>query len=305
MRILFVGASTFTGYHFIQELERADHEVHFTLTREIPDYQGIRGLRVKSLTNGLDAKTKFYEKVFFGSPEFIELIRYVKPEVICIHSTSTTLGHREKEFNYRQHVLSSTHNVERVFESLVDVGCKQVILTNSYFSSVPQNQHSFSSYGLAKDLIRDVFQFHCRKSNIHLTEYVIPNPFGPYEEGNMTSAMMFAWSHNEKFMLGSPKPVRDFVHVQSLAQDYVLALESGNALFQPSQYVMSHLEFCSKFSEEIRKRTGWNCLIEVHERNLNEPTVRQGYHNVWMHEVFESYLWDTLVRWYQLARPTL
>ena len=49
MKILFTGASSFSGYWFIKRLLESGHEVIGTLTRSIDDYEGTRSIRVKRL----------------------------------------------------------------------------------------------------------------------------------------------------------------------------------------------------------------------------------------------------------------
>ena len=50
MKILFTGASSFTGYWFVKALAEAGHEVTVIFTKDCPEsYEGIRRARVKRL----------------------------------------------------------------------------------------------------------------------------------------------------------------------------------------------------------------------------------------------------------------
>ena len=58
MRILFSGASTFTGYWFAKTLVEAGHEVLATLTQDAGSNEGIRTSRLHMLKVKCEFATK-------------------------------------------------------------------------------------------------------------------------------------------------------------------------------------------------------------------------------------------------------
>jgi len=64
MRILFTGASSFTGMWFVQELAMQGHQITATFLKPFSSYSGLRKIRIDNIL-------KLCEPVFecpFGSP---------------------------------------------------------------------------------------------------------------------------------------------------------------------------------------------------------------------------------------------
>ena len=70
MRILFTGASSFTGFWFVRELARAGHAVTATFRQPFEGYEGVRRERVRLLQDHCEPIVG----CSFGSPEFLRLI---------------------------------------------------------------------------------------------------------------------------------------------------------------------------------------------------------------------------------------
>ena len=63
MRILFTGASSFTGVHFVQALAAGGHEVICPLRRSIEEYEGLRRQRVERLLRATARWGKIIEQI--------------------------------------------------------------------------------------------------------------------------------------------------------------------------------------------------------------------------------------------------
>src|SRR5262249_60829249 len=125
--------------------------------------------------------------------------------------------------------------------------CRPVCVTGSVFAggegSGSQGLPDFSPYGLSKTLTAQMFRFYCARAGIGLGKFVIPNPFGPYEEPRYTSYLMKSWLAGATPACSSPSYVRDNIHVSLLAKVYAhFAAESpaqGFARVNPSGYAAS------------------------------------------------------------------
>ena len=94
----------------------------------------------------------------------------------------------------------------------------------------------FSAYGLSKALTAQVFRYYCGRAGLSLGKFVIPNPFGPYEEPRFTAYLMKNWLTGGTPSCSSPAYVRDNIHVSLLAKAYPGLLKtSNNARIHPDQ----------------------------------------------------------------------
>ena len=83
-----------------------------------------------------------------------------------------------------------------------------------------QGLPDFSPYGLSKALTAQVFRYYCARAGMGLGKFVIPNPFGPYEEPRFTAYLMKNWLAGATPACSSPAYVRDNIHVSLLAKVY-------------------------------------------------------------------------------------
>ena len=99
-----------------------------------------------------------------------------------------------------------------------------VLLTGSVFESGEgagsQGLPDFSPYGLSKALTARMFAYYCQRAGIGLGKFVIPNPFGPFEEPRFTAYLMKTWLAGATAACSSPAYVRDNIHVSLLAKVY-------------------------------------------------------------------------------------
>ena len=86
MKILFTGASSFTGYWFVRELAAAGHEITATFRKPAAEYTDIRGKRLQQLNGGC----RGVHGVSFGSPEFLESINSGGFDLLCHHAADVT-----------------------------------------------------------------------------------------------------------------------------------------------------------------------------------------------------------------------
>ena len=156
MKILFTGASSFTGYWFIKELHNAGHEIYSTFRRESKNE--YRNIRKKRISNLLDLCEPLWN-CKFGDSRFLDIIK-TGFDVICHHGAEVK-DYNSPKFNFNNAVLNNTYNIQHVMQALSKIGTKKVIITGSVFENnegIGSNElDAFSPYGLSKGLTYQVF----------------------------------------------------------------------------------------------------------------------------------------------------
>lgn len=314
MKILFTGASSFTGYWFVRELAEAGHEVVMTFRSEVDGYEGVRQSRVeKALELG-----RSVHGCSFGERQFMELIDEEPGwDLLCHHAADVT-NYKSVDFDVAAALQNNTHNLRAVLEALQANGCQKVLLTGSVFEggegAGSEGLPEFSPYGLSKALTAQIFAYYTQRQEMRLGKLVIPNPFGPYEEPRFTVYLVRKWYEGRTASVNTPAYVRDNIHVSLLAKAYAdfagaLPAVPGFQKLNPSGYVESQGVFAQRFAENMRNRLGLPCELELKQQTeFNEPRVRintdplDGGRLGWD----ETRAWDELAIYYRetfAARP--
>lgn len=280
MRVLFTGASSFTGFWFVRELARAGHEVVAIFRGRTDSYAGVRARRV----NKLSPVCRPVFECGFGSPEFLKLIEAEDHWDLLCHHAAEVKNYKSADFNVTAAVENNTRNLPRVIDALQPKGCQKVLLTGSVFE---QNEGAgsdgllaFSPYGLSKGLTAEAFRYYIGVRGMRLGKFVVSNPFGPYEEPRFTAYLMRTWLAGDVAMVKTPAYVRDNIHVSLLAKAYQrfveeLPSESGFSRIGPSGYVDSQGAFAQLFAAEMRPRLKLPCELELQRQTeFSEPRVR-------------------------------
>ncbi len=193
MKVLFTGGSSFTGFWFIRELAAAGHEVTAVFRSRAEDYpDDVRRQRVT-------LASRVCRPVYgcsFGDASFLTLIREAKWDLLCHHAADVT-NYKSPDFNATGAVQNNTLNLSSVLDALKTAGCSKVLLTGSVFEggegAGSEGLPDLSAYGLSKALTAQVFRYYCGRASMRLGKFVIPNPFGPYEEPRFTAYLMKNW----------------------------------------------------------------------------------------------------------------
>lgn len=281
MRILLTGASSFTGLWFATALARAGHDVVATFTREdlAAYHDSTRFLRISQIK-------QLVTPVFgcrFGDPVFINTILRIRPDMLCHHGAEAT-NYRDECFDYQAALDRNSYRIADVLKSLDTVGCGRVVLTGSVFEAGEGDGSDdlpcFSPYGLSKFLTAATFSYFCRRARMSLGKFVIPNPFGPWEEPRFTDYLIRSWRSGIVPTVRTPDYVRDNIHVSLLAAAYEafvtqLPYAPGFAKINPSGYVGTQRSFVERYAREIGSRLGWNTAVDFAEQSdFSEPLVR-------------------------------
>ncbi len=280
MKILFTGSSSFTGFWFIRELVSAGHEVTALFRKPIDGYADDPRRRRVMLVSRL---CRPVPGCSFGDDRFRALIDQGGWDLLCHHAADVT-NYKSLEFDVIGAVQNNTHNLRHVLLALRSGGCSRVLLTGSVFErgegSGSQGVPDVSPYGLSKSLTAAVHRHYCEQTQMRLGKFVIPNPFGPFEEPRFTAYLMKTWLAGGTPACTSPAYVRDNIHVSLLARAYVRFAESlpagpGFSKLNPSGYVESQGAFTLRVAQEMRPRLNLPCPVELKKQtDFAEPRVR-------------------------------
>lgn len=315
-RILFTGASSFTGMWFVQALAAAGHDVVVTFRRSIDQYDKDPLLKQR-VARALGVATDHITATF-GDDAFLDAIRSRGPFDVLCHHAAEVANYRSPDFDVTAALAHNTHRLPEVLASLSQSGCQTVILTGSIFEPGEgvgsDGLPAINPYGLSKGLTSQVFEYRCRTAGLTLGKFVIPNPFGPYENSRLTDFLMQTWLRRESASIRTPDYVRDNIHVTLLAKAYAqFTADVANASTSmgtwrlhrcnPCGYVETVNAFADRFAQAMRSRLQLPCELDLDSMQMewHEPLVRFNTdhmdhdHLGWNEHV----AWDELVSYYQ------
>ena len=305
MRILFTGASSFTGTWFARELAAAGHDVTAVFTRQPDEYTDeLRRERVVQVSRSCHP----IHGLRFGDERFLGLCGEGAWDLLAHHAAEVS-DYKSPDFDVVGALGQNTLNLAAVLETLRAGGCRRVLLTGSVFEggegAGSEGLPDFSPYGLSKALTARSFRYYCARAGLGLGKFVVPNPFGPYEEPRFTSYLMRSWLEGRTPSCASPAYVRDNIHVSLLARVYARFAaelpENGFVRLNPSGYVESQGTFAQRVAAQMRPRLGRDCPLELAvQREFPEPRVRinTDVPDVEALAWDEAEAWDGMARWY-------
>ena len=307
MKILITGGSSFTGYWFIRELAAAGHEVFATFTRADADqYDDLRALRVNQ---SVELCTPVWNCAF-GDESFLALIKQEKDWDLLCHHGAYVHDYKSIDFDVLAAVQANTNKLKTVLERWLDAGCDKVLLTGSVFEQDEgmgeQPLRAFSPYGLSKGLTSQMFKFWCQHFSVNLAKFVIPNPFGPYEEKRFTAYLINNWLNDKTPAVNTPDYVRDNIHVSLLAKAYCRFAEEtvngGNRTqLNPCGYVESQGAFAQRLATEMKSRLGKPCELTLARQEVfDEPRIRVNFDqpDIATMDWSEDKAWDQMAEFY-------
>lgn len=305
MKILLTGISSFTGFWFANELVSRGHEVIATLTKNSPDeYDGIRKERISLILNKVTP-------VFgsrFGDAIFNNIIES-GIDILCHHGSEVT-DYKSMKFDIAYAVKQNTNNIIGVIEHLKRNNCNSIVYTGSVFEpdegSGTEPLNAFSPYGLSKSLTYKIMLYYCSTFKIKLGKFVIPNPFGPFEEARFTNYLIQNWINGKTPEVKTPDYIRDNIHVDLLSIAYesfvkkVFSGENQVSKTNPSLYAESQGAFTNRIANEMESRLKIKCDFKLSQQSdFSEPLKRINTENI--KDAFawnESQAWDRLADYY-------
>jgi len=282
MKILFTGGSSFTGLWFVKALSEAGHSVTATLTRPANSYDGIRRQRVDQL----GSMATVAEETTFGTPRFSRLLAHEGPfDLLCHHAAEAT-NYNSADFDATSALASNTNNLRPILAELTANGGRAVVLTGSVFEADEgrgdnELRPAFNAYGLSKSMTAQAFRYYVAGQGLSLGKFVIPNPFGPWEEPRFTAYLMNTWQKGATAEVKTPDYVRDNVPIDLLAACYerfaatVAETADGFVRVGPSCYAETQGQFAERFAGEMRRRLDLACALTIGKQtDFSQPMVR-------------------------------
>ncbi|QEH39227.1 NAD dependent epimerase/dehydratase family protein (plasmid) [Aquisphaera giovannonii] len=280
MKILFTGGSSFTGYWFLRELAAAGHEVTALFRKPASGYDDSPRRQRVAMASEL---VRPVHGCSFGDDAFLALVAQGGWDLLCHHAADVT-NYKSPDFDAIGAVRNNTLNLPQVLRALADAGCPRILLTGSVFEggegAGSQGLPDFSPYGLSKALTAQAFRFYCDRAGLRLGKFVIPNPFGPYEEPRFTGYLMKNWLAGKEASCSQPSYVRDNIHVSLLAKAYAdfagkLPATPGFSRLNPSGYAEGQGAFTLRTAQEMRPRLNLPCAVTLAKQvEFPEPRVR-------------------------------
>ena len=144
------------------------------------------------------------------------------PILLCHHGAQVG-DYRSPDFDPYRAAAANLQRLPDVLKALKDRGCGRLVLTGSFFEpnegagSTPLR--AFNAYGLSKGLTATAAEFYAGREGFTFEKFVIPHPFGPYEEPRFTAYLMKTWLAAETARVQTPRYVRDNIHASLLAKE--------------------------------------------------------------------------------------
>jgi UDP-glucose 4-epimerase len=304
MKIIFTGGSSFTGYWFAKELASAGHDVVAVFRRPLQEYtDDLRRKRVEVLAD--ICRPTF--GVSFGDEQFLRLIKEGECDLLCHHAADVS-NYKSPDFDVAAALENNTCQLSLVVDLLKDSGCTKIVLTGSVFENDEGagsgSLEAFSPYGLSKGLTWQVFRYYAQSRQISLGKFVIPNPFGPFEEPRFTHYLIKNWFSRATPSVNTPSYVRDNIHVSLLAKFYahfIATLPNGISRIGPSGYIESQGAFAQRIANEMRKRLRLKCeFVLKPQTEFSEPRIRinTDVADTGILDWNETAAWDELANYY-------
>jgi nucleoside-diphosphate-sugar epimerase len=249
------------------------------LKSKISDYSGLRGERVAALKRVAEV----VEGCTFGSATFLDLASKSSWDLLCQHAAQTG-DYRNPDFDVLGAVAANTHQVVDLLKTMLARGLSGVVLTGTVFEqdegAGDAPLRAFSPYGLSKGLTWQYYRYLSQTMGFPLGKFVIPNPFGPFEEPRFCNYLVQTWFKGGVPTIRTPLYVRDNIPVDLLAHSYAafaaaVPIQKGIVKFNPSFYVETQGAFANRFATEMAPRLGIACPITLLQQSeFGEPMAR-------------------------------
>ena len=253
MHILFLGVSSFSGYHFIKKLsENKKNKIICTLTKKLNSYKSIRYERIKLIKK--IKNIQIIEKIKFGDEKFINLLKKKKFNVICLHHALTKNYNSNTKFNLKKSLTENTKNINLVF-SKIDKKCK-IVISNTIFQNIPSKRYkAVNNYGISKSRSYEKIKLSCKKFNLKYKSIYITNPWGPLEEKKLNYYLITNWIQNKKTFVSHPNYIRDNIFIDKLTKYYYKIVNSNSKKIEyfPSGYCSTNKIFIESFKNKFEK----------------------------------------------------
>lgn len=282
-RILFTGASSFTGTWFATALAGSGADVVAACRGPLVGGDEDRRRRLARL----DGFCRLVGSCPFGSEPFLDLLRREGPFDLLCHHGAKEGDHRDLALDPLAAAGAQSRGLERVLDALQATGCRAVVLTGTVFEADEGRGeaplHAIGPYGLAKTLTWQIFRHHAETRGLALGKFVIAHPIGPLEKPGLCRSLAQAWLAGEVPVVRRPQLVRDQLLVEPLAEAYAafamgLASAPTSRRLVPSQFAERLDRFVQRLAEALAPRLRVPCRFTLADppEPSDEPQARCG-----------------------------
>jgi nucleoside-diphosphate-sugar epimerase len=306
-RVLLTGASSFTGMWIAEALAVAGFQVLAPLLRPKADYDPERLARIARVEQVAEVA---YDRPF-GSPAFLDLVQ-AHPDIAALaHHAADITGYRDPGFDATAAFGRNLAGAPEVLRALAEQGARVLLVTGTVFEAgegdCPDWTLAVTPYGLSKTLTNIAFQHQAAWAGLRFGRFVIPSPYGPFEQQRSFPAYLFrSWAAGETPVVRTPLYLRDHLPAPQLARAYAAQLKAllddpaAPEVARPSGWIATQGDFAAKVAAETARRLGRDCPVAFADQ-IEFPEPLRRINRDPAPAIDEAAFWDQYVRWY--GRP--
>ena len=275
MNILFLGATSFTGFHFVEQLSKIKKgKIYCILTKNLNQYEPLRYKRIKLLSK--KKNVILIKKTKFGDKKFVNLLKNIKFNIFCFHHALTKNYNDNSKFNLKKSLKENTNNIKEVFKRIDSKSL--IIISNTIFQNIPAKKYkAVNNYGISKSNSFNQIKYFCKKNNIKFKSIYITNPWGIYEEKKLNFYLIKKWFDNKNPIISHPNYIRDNIYIDKLSKSYkkIVLSKSNKIDYFPSGICSSNQLFIEAFKKKFEQF--FNKKVKVTYANnaiYNQPICR-------------------------------
>ncbi len=276
MKIIFSGSSSFTGYHFLRELEKKKIECHAIFTKKKNFYRlehqkKILSLKFSYINPHFDIK--------FGSKKFINIIKDKQINILCFHHF--VVGNLNTKYNLNQNLNTLLKNIDKVIYNLSLNKSPLLIYTSSIYQKISllngyKSDQSRIKYGFAKTITSNIIRYLCAKYKVKFIDFELQNPIGCFEKhSSLPSYIASGFFKKKKIKINNPHRLFQFQFIEKIANDYCKSIIKSKRV--NSKYIKTSVDsfkkvFLKNFNKiKNREKTNplWNKYY-IYYKKLNE-----------------------------------
>lgn len=276
MKVLFTGSSSFTGYHFLKELNKNKIECHAIFTKKKNFY---RLDNQKKILNFEFTHINPYVDIKFGSKKFINIIKEKKINTLCFHHF--LVGNLNTKYNLNQNLTTLLKNINEVIYNLSLNKTPSVIYTSSIYQKISllngyKSDQSRINYGFAKIIVSNIISYLCKKYKIKFIDFELQNPIGCFEkQSSLPSYIASCFFKKKQIKINNPNRLFQFQFIDKIAQDYcksILKSKKINSKYFKTSVDNFKIVFLENFNK-LKNRKKTNSLWKnyyIYYQKLNE-----------------------------------
>ena len=299
MRILITGLSSFTGAWFARQLAEEGLDVVGTLRRSEASYDPLSQMRIGM---GRMAGVEVVEGVSYGSSALLSLVDRGF-DIIGWHGADVG-DYKNPNYDAIKAAHASTLGMSDICARAKAAGTRAILFTGTVaepFGGLGDEVgRAASPYGLSKMISWSVVRHHAEQADLAVAKFIIPNPFGRYEQERFCTYLVRQWAAGLTPEVRTPAYVRDNIPIDKCARAYAafVTSELRDGICRPSGYVGTQGDFTSRFAREVGTRLNLPTpFVLTPQTEFQEPFMRVNS-QPGVAEWNETAFWDDLADYY-------